>query len=260
MSVESLYNVSQLLIATVMIVVLLFATELGYRVGLRVSLDLNYVGESQLGTISGASLGLLALLLGFTFAMSLSRYDVRKRLVTEEANALSTAYLRSRNLPQQEANEIATLLRRYVEVRLEFFKAGISHEDLNRIEKETEQLQDQLWTRASASLAKDDRHVTTGLFIESLNEALELEKERLAAMANHVPQSVLLLLFTVATIALVCVGYGCGLGKARHWFSTTMFALLLVLVITIIMDVDRPRRGLIKVSQDSMIRLRQSLG
>lgn len=260
MSVESLYDVSELLIATVMIAVLFFATELGYRAGLRVPLNLNDVGESQLGTISGASLGLLALLLGFTFAMSLSRYDVRKRLVTQEANALSTVYLRARNLPEQEGSEIATLLRKYVDVRLEFFSAGLTHEGQSRVEKETEQLQEQLWTRTSASLAKDDRHVTTGLFIESLNEAFGLQKERLAAMENHVPQSVLVLLFTVATIALVCVGYGCGLGRSRHWFSTTMFAVLLVLVITIIMDVDRPRRGLIKVNQDSMIHLRQSLG
>lgn len=260
MSVESLYNVSQLLIATVMIALLFFATELGYRVGLRVPSNLNDVGKSQLGTLSGASLGLLALLLGFTFAMSLSRYDLRKRLVTQEANALGTVDLRARNLPEQEGVESATLLRKYVDLRLEFFHAGLSHEDQNRVEKETEQLQNQLWARASASLAKDDRNVTTGLFIQSLNEAFGLQKERLAAMENHVPQSVLVLLFTVAIIALVCVGYGCGLGKSRHWFSTTMFAVLLVLVITVIMDVDRPRRGLIRVNQDSMIRLRNSLG
>ena len=260
MSVESLYHVSELLIATVMIAVLFFATELGYRAGLRVPLNLNDVGKSQLGTISTASLGLLALLLGFTFAMSLSRYDIRKQLVTQEASALETAYLRARNLPEQEGTEIATLLRKYVDVRLDFFRPGINEEDQNRVEKETEQLQDQIWTRASASLAKDDRHVTTGLFIESLNEAFVLQNERLAAMENHVPQSVLVLLSIVASIALVGVGYGCGLGRSRHWFSTTMFAVLLVLVITVIMDVDRPRRGFIKVNQESMIRLRKSLG
>jgi hypothetical protein len=259
MSVESLYDVSELLIATVMVAVLLFATELGYRAGLRVPLNLNDVGKSQLGTISTASLGLLALLLGFTFAMSLSRYDIRKQLVTKEASALETAFFRARNLPEQEGKESATLLRKYVDVRLEFFKTGIGQEDQNRIEKETEQIQDQLWTRASASLAKDDRTVTTGLFIQSLNEAFSMQNERLAALENHVPQSVLVLLFTVATISLVCVGYGCGLGKSRHWFSTTMFAVLLVLVITVIMDVDRPRRGFIQVKQESMIRLRKSL-
>jgi len=260
MSVESLYDVSELLIATVMIGLLFLATELGYRAGLRVPLNLNDVGKSQLGTISGASLGLLALLLGFTFAMSLSRYDLRKRLVTQEASALETANLRARNLPEQEGAEIATLLRKYVDIRLEFFKPGINEDDQNRIEKETKHLQDQLWTRASASLAKDDRTVTTGLFIQSLNEAFALQNERLAAIENHVPQSVLVLLFTVAVIALGGVGYGCGLGKSRHWFSTIMFAVLLVLVITVIMDIDRPRRGFIKVNQESMTRLRKSLG
>lgn len=106
---------------------------------------------------------------------------------------------------------------------------------------------------------KDDRPVTTGLFIQELNEVIDLHTERVAAMENHVPESVLLLLFLVALMAAVLVGYGCGLAKRRHLFSTSIVALLIGMVIIAIIDLDRPNRGLIRVDQTSMIRLHDSM-
>ena len=82
-----------------------------------------------------------------------------------------------------------------------------------------------------------------GLFIQSLNNVIDDQAKRLAAMENHVPESVLLLLFIVALVAALCVGYGCGLSAHRQLFSTTLLALLIMLVITVIIDLDRLRRG-----------------
>lgn len=259
MSGEWLYGSSELLISIVMLALLALAAEVGYRAGTRATFTFNDVAKSHLGTIFGGILGLLALLLGFTFAMSLSRYDVRKQLVTDEANALGTTYLRAQLLPDPEKKEVADLLRRYVDVRLEFFRAGVDHSRLDQVATDTEHLQNEIWSRLSSAIAKDDREVTTGMFQASVNELFDLENNRMAAMENHVPESVLILLMLVALIAVLCVGYGCGLGENRHLFSTSMLVVLLVLVITGIMDLDRPRRGLIKVSQASMIRLQSSL-
>lgn len=100
---------------------------------------------------------------------------------------------------------------------------------------------------------------TTGLFIQSLNNFIDTQAEQLAAIENHVPESILFLLFTVALVTVLGVGYGCGLGAHRQLFSTTMMSLLIVLVITVIIDLDRPRRGWIHVNQNSMIRLQESL-
>jgi hypothetical protein len=97
------------------------------------------------------------------------------------------------------------------------------------------------------------------MFQASINEVFDLRNARHSAMDNHVPESVLILLILVSFIAVLCVGYGGGLGKYRHMFSTTMLIVLLVLVISTIMDLDRPRRGFIKVSQTSMIRVQSSL-
>ncbi|HEY0322192.1 MAG TPA: hypothetical protein VGC66_14630 [Pyrinomonadaceae bacterium] len=130
---------------------------------------------------------------------------------------------------------------------------------MKEAQDKTTQLQNQLWSNAISAVAKDDREVTTGLFIDSLNNVIDNQEKRLAAMESHVPESILILLFIVALVAALGVGYGCGLGGHRHFFSTTMMSLLIVLVITVIIDLDRPRRGLIKVGQNSMIRLQQSL-
>ena len=259
MSVELFYSVDEWLIALVMLALLLLATEGGFRAGRKVRSGLDEGAKAQVGTIAGAVLGLLALLLGFTFSMALSRFDLRKQLVLEESNAIGTAHLRSRLLPEPVRTETAGLLRSYVDARLDFFRAGIDKERLREAHDKTEQLQTQLWSQVAAAVAKDDRETTTGYFITSLNEVIDLHGARRAAMENHVPEGVLLLLFAIALVAAVALGYGCGLGGCRHFLSTTMTFVLIVMVVTVIIDLDRPRRGLILVSQESMIRLRDDL-
>lgn len=135
----------------------------------------------------------------------------------------------------------------------------MNEEQLKEAQNRAGQLQNQLWSDAISAVQKDDRMATAGLFIQSLNNVIDTQEKRLAAMENHVPESVLLLLFIVGLVAALGVGYGCGLGAHRNLFSTTMMSLLIVLVITVIIDLDRPRRGWIRVSQNSMIRLQKGL-
>jgi len=97
------------------------------------------------------------------------------------------------------------------------------------------------------------------LFITSLNEVLDFQAKRLAAKEDHVPELVVELLYGATILSLGLVGYGCGLGGHRNFLSTTTAALLIVSVILVIVDLDRPRRGLIKVSQQSLLTLRDSL-
>lgn len=256
MSGELLYGVSLWLIALVMMILLVLVTEVGFRAGCKVRSRLEETAKSQVGVISGALLGLLALLLGFTFAMAQNRYALRQGLVVEEANDIGTTYLRSRSLPEPNKTEIANLLRSYVDARLGFFQAGVDREDA---QKRAGQLQNQLWSNAISAVQKDDRMATTGLFIQSLNNVIDTQEKRLTAMENHVPESVLFLLFIVALVAALGVGYGCGLSAHRNLVSTTMMSIIIMLVIIVIIDLDRPSRGLIRVSQNSMIRLQESL-
>jgi hypothetical protein len=259
MSGELLYGVNGVLIGIVLFILLMAAVEFGHRIGLRVVKKINDESKSPVGIISGAILGLLALLLGFTFAMAQSRFDLRQQGVVEESNSIATAVLRSRLLPEPVRTETTGLLRSYVDVRLDFYRAGQNPTQLQEVADKSRRIQDQLWAGAQAAVAKDDREVTSGLFLESLNDAFDQGAKRLSAMENHVPESVLLLLFTVALVAVLGVGYECGLGGHRHLLTTTMMAGLIVLVIWVIIDLDRPRRGIIRVNQNPMIRLQESL-
>ncbi len=188
-------------------------------------------------------------MLGFTFAMAVSRFETRKQLVIEEANAIGTAALRARLLPLSHREEALTLFRRYVDARL---AEGPP-------EEETERLQERLWSLASAVAETDTRSVTAGLFLESRNEAIDSKSRRDAALTNPVPESVLLLLFIMCVVALGVVGYGAGLAGGRTTVAIVSLSLLIALVVLVIVDLDRPGRGLIRVGQRSMVSLRDDL-
>jgi hypothetical protein len=256
---EMFYDVNELVIALVVIILLLLAIELGFRAANRAPSDLSDAAKAPVLAIAGAILGLLALLLGFTFQMSLNRFNQRKDLVLKESNAIATAYLRMQLLPEPDRSAVAGLLRAYVQNRLDFYNLREDPAQFRTILNNSRQLQQQLWSHATSAVQKDDREVTTGLFIESLNDVLEQHSNRISAMENHVPEPVLLLLLSVATMSALALGFACGLQNGRHFFATTMMALLITMVIIVNLDLDRPRRGLIRVGQESMIRLHENI-
>jgi hypothetical protein len=256
---ELLYDLDLWLIFFISIGGFLLSTELGFHLGRQAAPKTSDHARSQVGTIQGALLGLLALLLGFTFAMAMSRFDQRKLMVLDEANAIGTTYLRAQLLPEPQRREISDLLRGYVKVRLDFYEAGTDDTKLGAINQATAKLQNQLWAGATAVGEKDPRAITYGLFIQSLNEVIDLHNKRLTAVENHVPEIILLLLYFVAVVATGLIGYGCGLGEVRNFFVTVVAAVLIAAVIFVIIDLDRPRRGLIRVSQARMLELQDSM-
>jgi len=259
MANELLYDLNLWLIFAGSVGIFFLFTELGFRLGRRTAAVTSDQARSEVGTIQAALLGLLALLLSFTFAMAMSRFDARKQLVLDEANAIGTTLLRTQLLPEPQRREIAGLLRRYVTVRLEFSEAGVDDRKLEAANRATADLQTQLWS-ASASLGeRDPRAVTVGLFLQSLNEVIDLHNKRLTALENHVPEVILILLFFVAVISTGLIGYGCGLGGVRNLFVTMVASVLIAAVIFVIIDLDRPRRGLIRVSHQRLLELRDSM-
>lgn len=232
--------------------------EAGFRLGRRFHREADD-DKAHVGALQATALLLLALLLGFTFSMAVSRFDVRKTLLVDEANAIGTSILRSQFLPEPKRGEVLSLLRDYVDKRLEFYDAGIDPERLAAAARAAQQIEQRLWAVTVGATTQDTPSVSAGLFILSLNEMLDNNERRLAAMENHVPEAVIHLLLMVSTVALGFVAYGCGLSRRRHFLMNAVFAVLIALVITIILDIDRPRRGLVRVSQDSMIRLREGL-
>ena len=257
---EFLYDDSELLIALVLLGSLLLAGEGGYRLGLRSRTSIPEVARPQLGGIQSALAGLFALLLGFTFAMALSRFEERRQTVVREANAIGTAALRAGLLPGDQRAEMTRLFRRYVGVRLAAAHGpNLATTELARLDAEAGRLQEQLWQRSAAAAEADPRSVPAGLLLAAMNELIDVKGERDAALANHVPETVLLLLFGFAVLTSGVFGYGNGLAGARSFGMGTILAVLISLVILVIVDLDRPRRGLIQVNQESMVGLQKSL-
>jgi hypothetical protein len=239
--------------------ILIAASEAGFRLARKAESRSAENAKSQLGAVEGGILALLGLLLGFTMSMAVTRFEVRKQLVLDEANAIQTSYLRTRLIPAPDSTEIANLLREYVVVRLHYADVVDDLDQLQTTREEAEHLQNEFWTRAVAYGQKDPDPVKAGLLLQSLNQAIDLESARWMAFQNHVPPAVIYVNFVVALLATTLVGYAFGRQGQRQLFSTTMLVLAITVVLAVIIDLDQPRQGFIKGSQQPLVDLQHLL-
>ena len=238
---------------------LLFSvSEWGFHRGLVLHDKHDDACKSQIGTLQGAVLGLLGLLLGFTFAMAVQRYDIRRDLVVQEANAIGTTFLRASFLPESHRAEVESLLRRYVDLRLQFLSAKIKQGEIDAVEKADAEIQQALWRHAVAAGRESNTPLVMG-FVTALNDTIDLDATRLAAMRNHVPGMVWLLLLLVSASGCWISGYAAGSTGRRTTLSQSLMPALIAIVFTLLVDFDATRRGFIGVSQQSLVELRQSL-
>ena len=257
---EVLYGTSTIVIAAALLVAMVIIIEVGQYIGRAARERDSAPPKEHVSGIQAALLGMLALLLGFTLSLSLQRFDGRSAAVVEEANAIGTAYLRTDFLPLSVREDAKRLFRSYVVLRI---KAGTasSADDSGRsplLQRANDEL-GALWVLARKAVVEDPDPVRTGLFIQALNDAIDSAGKREAALNRHVPEVVLLLLFGTFLMGGLIVGYSSGLGGYRAFFATYVMVGLIVVLVFIIVDLDRPRRGLIQVSQSSMTELRSSM-
>jgi len=252
-----MYNQNSILIVGLLFASILFAYEIFFRIGRKYQKNTDKELKAQNTTVQAGILGLLALLLGFTFNMALQRFDNRSYAVIKEANAIGTSILRTKLLPEPYDSITYKLLQKYVDLRIEISSVDLTNINERRlINGKTDIVQNQAWDLAIKAAEIDPRPVTTGYFISSLNDVIDARGERSAILQRHVPEVILFLLFIVFIIGGALMGYTSGLGLKRAYISTVMFTFLIVLVVFIIIDLDRPKRGLIKIKQDSLIELR----
>jgi hypothetical protein len=237
---------------------MLASSEVGFLAGRRASKKFDEAMRSRITIFESAILGVLGLLMGFTMSMAVTRFDLRRLLVVQEANAIGTTWLRSKMMPAPEGAEFAGLLREYVVVRLRYVPA-LDLDRLPELRAQGKRLQSELWLRASESALRDQRSVPAGLLLQSLNESIDLESARWAAFWGRVPQSVIYVNVLIAMLAAELLGYGFGLIGKRHMVSTVLLAVSISSVLAVIVDLDRPWQGFIKVSQQPMIDLQKDL-
>ncbi|MGE5813497.1 MAG: hypothetical protein ACM36C_03335 [Acidobacteriota bacterium] len=237
------------------VVLVLAAIEGGYRLGSYRQRRSDREKDAPVGAMVGATLGLLAFMLAFTFGMAASRFDTRKQLVLDEANAIGTTYLRSAMLPERR-DEIRALLRSYVDARLEAVRSGRVTEKIFQ----SEDIQDQLWSAATAVGLQHPDSIIVGLFVQSLNEVIDLHAKRVTAgLRNRIPGSIWVALLTIAVLSLAAMGYHAGLVGTTRSLTILVVAVAFSAVIALIADLDRPQEGTLTVSQQALIDVRRSM-
>ena len=244
-----LYGYSLLTIFLVGLAAIFAVSELGWHLGARNEGR----GGANISTLESAMLGLLALIIGFTFAMALSRFEARREAVLNEANAIGTTALRARLLPDPHRAETLKLLREYIQLRLDVIQSGQSLAERRAAVDRSNDIQEALWLQVRALIVKDSGMVPTGLFIQALNEMIDDQAKRLAALRNRVPNVVLLGLFGIAAVVGGFAGYASGRDTKRTRLPVYMMGFLVATVILLILDLDRPSSGFITNNQQSMI-------
>lgn len=237
------------------LVLVLAAIEGGYRLGNYRHRRSDGEKEAPVGAMVGATLGLLAFMLAFTFGMAAERFDTRKQLVLDEANAIGTTYLRTAMLPDRR-DEIRALLRSYVDVRLDAVRSGRVAEQILK----SEDIQGQLWSAATAVGVQHPDSIVVGLFVASLNEVIDLHAKRVTAgLRNRIPGAIWAVLLTIAMLSLAAMGYHAGLAGTIRSLPIIVVAVTFSAVIALIADLDRPQEGTLIVSQQALIDVRQSM-
>lgn len=245
----------------VTILVVTVAVEAGYRLGRAMHRRSEDEKESPVSAIAGAILGLAAFMLAFAFGIVSDRHATRRELVRDEAVAIRTAWHRSDFLPESDRAEASALLRQYVDARVSFAQGGsLDPAQVKSLLSETERVQSRLWDMAVANARKDMNSDVAALYIDSLNEVNGLHAMRVAiALQARIQTEVWIVLYCVTILGMLSVGYQTGIAGSRRSIAWPILALSFALVFAMIASLDRPDSGVLKVTQQPLIDLREEM-
>ncbi|MBR0896152.1 hypothetical protein JQ616_14435 [Bradyrhizobium tropiciagri] len=251
----NLYQFALPTLSAICAALVVVSIEIGWHVGVRAKGR----GGANVFALEQSLLGLLALIIGFTFFMALTRFEARREAVVNEANAIGTTALRARLLAEPYRTESVELLREYARIRVEGSKTGLSLIDLPAVISRSNEIQEALWLRAKAAAANEAALLPVGLFIVSLNEMIDSQGKRLAHLRNRIPNVVLLVLIVMTAISTGIAGYASGLDTERTRLPLYLIGLLLCGVVYVVLDLDRPAAGLITISQQPLFDVASSM-
>jgi len=213
--------------------------------------------ETHFGPVEGAVTGLLALLLAFTFSLSASRYDMRRQVIVQEANAIGTATLRSDLYPEPERSAFRADFKEYVEARIAFYAAGTDKDKLQAAHDLSTMISTRLWKRA-AELAQDrDSIIRSNNMVPALNQMIDVVATRNVAGLATVPDSILWVLFALCILCSSMLGSS--QGQKLPWWTAMIFIVTCSASVLLILDFDRPRRGSITLdtANSNIVALRE---
>lgn len=241
---------------------LLLAMEVGYRIGRwHQKIGRGSIKEF-VGIIDAPILALLGLLIGFTFFGAAERFDKRRDLIVEETNNIGTAYLRLDLLRSEDRDALRALFKQYLDSRIRTYAVLANLREALAEYDHTQQLQSEIWTRSVEAAQKTGSAYASIQLIPALNAMIDITTTRVAVTQFHPPRIVFILLGTLSLIAAILAGYQMSNAARRSWFHVALFVLTFTLAVYVILDLEYPRLGLIRVdAADALLKdLRSSWG
>lgn len=213
--------------------------------------------KEQIGSVVGATLGLLAFILAFTFNMTASRYDTKKQLLLNEINVIDTAYLQAGLMPKPYKDDTRKLLREYVDLRLRTVKQP---DTLEYMLKRSEEIHKKLWAIVESMQSESNTSRIQSLYIRSLNNLIQLHYKRVVVVLHtRIPGLIWIGLYIIAALAMITVGYQFGQTRRFPGAVSIVLAMAFSAVLTLIADLDHAIGGTVKIDQTPYIQLQQRL-
>ncbi|MGV8986257.1 MAG: hypothetical protein ACOH2H_08245 [Cypionkella sp.] len=249
---EVLYDIPTILLIPMLLVILALVIFHGLRHGKHRAARTSETARTQVSALQSSLLGLLALLLGFSFSLALGRFDDRSVAVVSEANAIGTAWLRTDLLEGAARDDLRKALADYGQNRLAAGAIALTHEGRRdaAVQKASAAFAT-AWSVATMA-ARQTPNPATLAVVSALNDMTDSFSSRDAALNRHVPEPVLFLLFSTFLVLGWVLGYSSGVSQERPPSPVVAMVVLIVMLMSLILDLDRPRRGIISVDQTAM--------
>ena len=244
MELPYLNTVSSMAVVAILVCLAMVALiELGRRIGLRLLARDPTGSRPGVRAMETAVLGLLGLLIAFTFSGAASRLDGRRALVTEEANAIGTAWLRLDLLPPTAQPGLRDLFRSYLDSRLEIYRRLPDIAAADQELKHSEELQQRIWTQAVAAARESATTTASMALLPALNQMIDITTTRRMATRMHPPLTVFFMLGALALMSALLAGHGMAGGKQRNWMHIVGFAATVAVTVYVIVDMEYPASG-----------------
>ena len=239
------------MLAPLVWLVLLGGMLVSMEVGMRVRARHVRAGQGDstgFSAVHGAVFALMGLVIAFTFSGAAGRFDHRRDLIVEEANDIGTAYLRVDLLPEAARGPLKDKFREYMDSRLDTYRAGTDVVRVNQLLRQTAEQQNQIWTLALQAIEHASSPPVAAQILPSLNSMFDIVTTRTAATQMHPPTAVWIMLGGLTLVCSFLVGYDLGGNVRRNWLHLLTFAVLFSLTLYVIIDMEYPRVGLIRVT------------
>jgi hypothetical protein len=249
------------LFAVFLFVGVLGCMRLGWRIGRKRRQSFGAESDAGLGAVDGAVFGLMGLLIAFTFTGATSRFDARRDLITQHANAIGTAWLRLSLLSGPEEEMARDGFRRYVDTQLEIVRSAGHPEKVRAGVARLAEIQQEIWTTLIAAVNADKSLPLTQAVLPPANEVFDLSTTRIMAARQHPPLTVFIMLAILVLVSGLLAGYGMAKSERQSPLHVLGFAAILSLAVYFILDIEYPRLGLVTIDSfdQSIIELRKSM-